>query len=62
MCRCSSFLAEACLDFERYQNYLDMRAELTYLESRVSEKGRLDRKNQQKELSRRIKKFNKERD
>ena len=61
-CAVQQLLVEGGLDIERYQNYLDMRAELTYLESRVTEKGRLDRKNQQKELSRRIKKFNRERD
>jgi len=61
-CGVVQLLEEGGLEVERYQNYLDMRAELKYLESRVSEKGRLERKNREKELSRIIKKLNKERD
>ncbi|MFW5770990.1 MAG: ribosome small subunit-dependent GTPase A [Spirochaetota bacterium] len=61
-CRVEELLAEGGLDPKRYQNYLNMRAELNYLESRVSEKGRLERKNREKQLSRIIKKFNKKRD
>ena len=36
----------------RYMNYLDMKAELAYLESRLSERGQLDRKKKEKDLSR----------
>ncbi|HPA62337.1 MAG TPA: ribosome small subunit-dependent GTPase A [Spirochaetota bacterium] len=36
----------------RYMNYRDMKAELAYLESRLSEKGQLDRKKKEKDLSR----------
>ncbi|MBP8081599.1 MAG: ribosome small subunit-dependent GTPase A [Spirochaetes bacterium] len=39
----------------RYMNYLDMRSELAYLESRLSEKGHLDRKKKEKDLSRLVK-------
>ena len=39
----------------RYKNYLDMKSELAYLESRLSEKGRLDRKKKEKDLSRLVK-------
>ena len=39
----------------RYKNYLDMKSELAYLESRLSEKGHLDRKKKEKDLSRLVK-------
>jgi len=39
----------------RYMNYLDIKAELIYLESRLSEKGHLERKKKEKDLSRLVK-------
>lgn len=58
-CAVQQLLVEGALDFESYQNYLDMRSELTYLENQVSVKGRLERKKKQKKLSQKIKNFNK---
>ncbi len=56
-CAVQELLTEGLLEFERYQNYLDMRAELQYLESRVSERGRLERKAKEKDLSKNIRHF-----
>ncbi|MBP8082137.1 MAG: ribosome small subunit-dependent GTPase A [Spirochaetes bacterium] len=44
----------------RYKNYLDMKSELAYLESRLSEKGHLDRKKKEKDLSRIVKLYARE--
>lgn len=60
-CAVQQLLIDESLDIRRYENYLDMRAELRFLESRVSEKKRLERKGKEKELSRFIRKFKKNR-
>ena len=57
-CAVQQLLVDGALDFECYQNYLDMRTELTCLESRLSEKGRLERKKKKKQLSQKIKNVN----
>ena len=44
----------------RYINYLGMKSELAYLESRLSEKGHLDRKKKEKDLSRLVKLYNRD--
>ena len=56
-CAVQQLLTEGSLDIGRYHNYLNMSAELQFLESRVSEKKRLERKRKEKELSRHIRKF-----
>ena len=60
-CAVQQLLMAGSLDIGRYENYLDMRAELQFLESRVSEKERLERKRREKELTKRIRRFNKSR-
>ncbi len=58
-CAVQQMLTDGSLDMGRYENYLDMRAELRFLESKVSEKKRLERKGREKELSKRIRRFKK---
>ena len=60
-CAVRQMLIDGSLDIGRYENYLDMRAELHFLESKVSERKRLERKGKEKELSRLIRKFKKHR-
>jgi len=58
-CAVRRLLIEGALDHDRYQNYLDMRRELAFLESRVNEKERQNRKAREKELSKMVRDFNK---
>jgi ribosome biogenesis GTPase len=60
-CAVQQLLVDGALDIGRYENYLDMRAELRFLESKVSEKKRLERKGREKELSKFIRRFKKNR-
>jgi ribosome biogenesis GTPase len=60
-CAVQKLLVEGSLDIGRYENYLDMRAELRFLESKISEKKRHERKGREKELSKLIRKFKKNR-
>lgn len=59
-CAVKKLLDEGNLDQERFENYLSMRAEMKFLESRVTEKGRAERKAHEKELSKTIKRFYKQ--
>ena len=54
-CEVQRRVAEGAIDPARYASYLDMRRELEYLESRISEKGQLSRKKKEKELSKLVK-------
>lgn len=54
-CAVIKLLESGAVTEARYKNYLDMKAELAYLESRLSEKGHLDRKKKEKDLSRLVK-------
>jgi ribosome biogenesis GTPase len=56
-CAVQELLTEGSLSIERYENYLEMRSELQFLESRVDAKKRLERKAQEKDLSKRIKTY-----
>lgn len=56
-CAVQQLLADNLIEISRYENYLDMRSELKFLESRVDEKSRLERKAQKKELSKTIRKY-----
>lgn len=58
-CEVLRLVQDGTLPYERYQNYLDMKKELAYLESRVSEKDRLGRKAKEKDLSKLVRDFNK---
>jgi len=60
-CAVQKLLIDGELSYERYQNYLDMRKELAYLKSRQDEKGRNGKKAKDKELSKILKDFNKNR-
>ncbi|WP_319467988.1 ribosome small subunit-dependent GTPase A [uncultured Pseudodesulfovibrio sp.] len=53
-CAVRELLIEGSLEMERYENYLDMRSELLFLESKVNEKKNHDRKAKEKALSRLI--------
>jgi len=58
-CAVQKLLIDGSLDMGRYENYIEMRAELRFLESKVSEKKRLEIKGREKELSKLIRKFKK---
>lgn len=60
-CAVQELLVDGSLDIGRYENYLEMRAELRFLESKISEKKRLERKGREKDLSKLIRKFKKNR-
>ncbi len=54
-CEVVELVESGAITEARYNNYLDMKSELAYLESRLSEKGHLDRKKKEKDLSRLVK-------
>lgn len=54
-CAVAKLVESGVISEARYMNYLDMKAELVYLESRLSEKGHLERKKKEKDLSRLVK-------
>ena len=54
-CAVQDLVSSGEIELGRYQNYLDMEAELNYLNSKLTEKGRQERKAKDKELARRIK-------
>ena len=56
-CGVQEMMRQGALEYDRYQNYMELRKEAAYLKSRSDEKARMDRKRQEKELSRRIKEF-----
>ncbi len=58
-CAVQKELSEGNLEHARYENYLELRSELAYLNSRADVKSRLERKAREKELSRLVKDFNK---
>jgi ribosome biogenesis GTPase len=60
-CAVQELLVDGSLDIGRYENYLEMRAELRFLETKINEKKRLERKGREKELSKLIRKFKKNR-
>jgi ribosome biogenesis GTPase len=60
-CAVQELLVDGSLDIGRYENYLEMRAELRFLESKISEKKRLERKGREKDLSKLIRRFKKNR-
>ncbi len=51
-CAVQQLLVEGGLGFERYQNFLDMRAELIYLQSKMNDKSRLKCKGRHKRQGR----------
>lgn len=53
-CAVRELLIDGSLEMERYENYLDMRSELLFLESKVNEKKQHERKAKDKALSRLI--------
>ena len=59
-CAVQKLLVDGVIDAARYANYLDMRREIAYLESRVSEKGQRDRKKKEKDLSRLVKLYHRD--
>ncbi len=58
-CAVRELLIDGSLETERYENYLDMRAELSFLESKVNEKKSHERKAKAKTLSKLIRKSQK---
>ncbi len=54
-CAVQELVTTGEIEVSRYQNYLDMQAELHYLNSKLTEKGRQERKAKGKELARMIK-------
>ncbi len=60
-CAVQELLMNGELEYERYQNYLDMEAELAYLRSRQDEKGRREKKAKDRELAKLIRDLNKNR-
>ncbi|WP_028973194.1 ribosome small subunit-dependent GTPase A [Spirochaeta cellobiosiphila] len=58
-CAVQQALADGELDYRRYQNYLDMKKELKYLDSKVSAKANLDKKAKGKQLAKYIKQIKK---
>ncbi|MBN1533816.1 MAG: ribosome small subunit-dependent GTPase A [Spirochaetes bacterium] len=61
-CAVLALLREGRLEQERYQNYITVRKELEYLSSLQDERGRRERKASEKELSRLIKRYNRDRE
>lgn len=59
-CAVKQLVTDGSLDEKRYENYLRMRGELIYLESKISEKGRMDKKKNEKNLSKLIKNYYKQ--
>lgn len=55
-CAVRELLIDGSLEMERYENYLDMRSELHFLESKVNEKKKHERKAKEKALSKCIRK------
>lgn len=58
-CAVRQMLTDGALETARYDNFLDMRAELDFLESKVNEKKRLERKGKEKDLSKKIRRLKK---
>ncbi|MDC7224297.1 MAG: ribosome small subunit-dependent GTPase A [Spirochaetales bacterium] len=58
-CAVQEALREGRLDRDRYLSYLELRKELAWLDSRKNEKGRLDQKKRNKELSKYVKNLKK---
>jgi len=58
-CAVQEMVSSGEIELGRYQNFLDMGAELNYLKSKLSEKGRQERKAKDKELARMIKEVKK---
>lgn len=58
-CAVKQMVDDGSLDKGRYENYLQMRSELQYLDSKVDTKGRLERKAKEKGLSKVIKNLKK---
>jgi ribosome biogenesis GTPase len=54
-CAVQKLVASGEIEAARFQNLLDMQGELNYLNSKLTEKGRLERKAKDKELARTIK-------
>lgn len=55
-CAVLELLVDGSLEMERYENYLDLRSELAFIESNVKEKRNHERKAKAKELSKLIRK------
>ncbi|WP_419781566.1 ribosome small subunit-dependent GTPase A [Maridesulfovibrio sp.] len=58
-CAVRELLMDGSLEVERYENYSDMRAELSFIESKVNDKKRQQRKAQEKALSKLIRRSQK---
>jgi len=58
-CEVQKALAEGRIDHARYENYLSMRGEIAFLNSKTDARSRLDRKAKEKRLSKIIKNFSK---
>lgn len=56
-CAVQELMRQGIIPYERYQNYMELKKEMAYLNSRCDEKARMEKKRQEKELSRRIKEF-----
>ncbi len=61
-CAVEKAVEEGVLDYPRLENYRRLRKEMAYLESRVDDGARQEKKRKDKELHRRIKRYNRERD
>jgi ribosome biogenesis GTPase len=59
-CAVQAALAQGALDYARYNNYLEMKSELSFLHSKNDFKARMEKKARQKQLSRMIKKHYKD--
>lgn len=60
-CAVQQALAQGTLDYTRYNNYLDMKNEISFLNSKNDFKARMEKKAKQKKLSKMIKKHFKDR-
>jgi ribosome biogenesis GTPase / thiamine phosphate phosphatase len=58
-CEVQKALVEGRIDHGRYENYLCMRSEISFLDSKMDTRSRLERKAKEKRLSKIIKGFNK---
>jgi len=56
-CEVRKALDDGRIDHARYENYLSMRSEVSFLDSKVDVRSRLERKAKEKKLSKLIKKF-----
>jgi len=59
-CSVLRLVSEGVIEFERYQNYITIKNEMTALEAMKSEKGKLERKARDKALSKLVKNYNRD--